>query len=119
MSREHPNHLPPRDGDDVIFTPVTGDFKVEGILFYDPETPQEFGWWTRLRIWWWQWRFAERVLTRGFGDRSHESIESARHVAAAGWANQLTLEDGDVALALAESPVEAADEEMCYWTNDG
>ena len=64
---------------------------------------------TRLRIWWWKWRFIESVLN-SINNRAEADIGRAEYLAEEGWKLALAWHDGDVAGALTESPDESAEE---------
>lgn len=72
---------------------------------------------TRLRVWWWKWRYTERILKIGFGnERTESALRGAKQVTEAGWETQLEWSDGNVQDALNHSPIDCADEELSYWT---
>lgn len=81
-----------------------------------PLAPAERGFWTRLRIWWWKWRYVEQMLDR-LGERSSDTIRTAKHCANEGWLMALDDHKGDVQAALNEDPSESADSELSYWTD--
>lgn len=79
---------------------------------------QSTPWWrfTNVRIWWWKWRYVERILSRAMPARSSKDIESAWYLADCGWESALDWCDNDVEKALKESPKDSADSELSYWT---
>lgn len=71
----------------------------------------------RICVWLWKLRFALRIWHRS---RTCENARLYWHFcwesAEAGWAN--IFSDDTALSALDESPEDAADEEMSYWTSD-
>jgi hypothetical protein len=68
-----------------------------------------------VRIWWWKWRYVERLLKRAMPAREQWQIELAWESADAAWEMNLQSCDGDVREALADDPKMAADEELLEW----
>jgi hypothetical protein len=73
--------------------------------------------WQRLRVWWWKWRYAERMLNQ-LGVRDEGALNAATHCANEGWIMALDDNKDDVEAALKECPKDSADSELSYW-NEG